>query len=67
MPDGSAPDDEQLDPEQAVPARDGVEQPGLGLAERRLRVATGEEVPRREKVRLDDALHVAGPGGPGAE
>lgn len=59
--------DQQLDTEQSVAARDRVQQPGLGLAERRLRIAFGEEVARGEEVRLDDVLHVAGSRGPVAD
>ena len=59
--------DQQLDPQQAIAARHGMEQTCLGLAERSLCVAAGEQVSRREEVRFDDALHVAGPRGPGAD
>ena len=58
---------QQLDPQQAIAARYGMEQTRLGLAERSLRVATGEQVSRCKKVRFDDALHLAGARGPGAD
>src|SRR3954454_17937792 len=41
---------EKLDAEQAVPARDGVQQSRLRLAEGSLRISGGEEMERGEEV-----------------
>ena len=38
-----------------------MEQTGLGLAESRLGVATGKLLTRRQQIRFDDQLHIAGP------